>query len=305
MTEKAAITYGTRVDSRETPELCQLYEAVCREPRESYHELIEKRNNSIFLYQLSDMRQNLIEWIPFEGTERILELGAGAGALTELLVRRGASVDAVEPTLLLAECNAKRNAGAENLQLFAGYLDCAAAEWECLKPQSYDVIVLAGALEKPSYLMGRASDQSEVLALAVKYLKPGGRLIVSLANRFGLKYWAGCMDAGGTYFGGIEGGAESTGSGGRTRQELTELLEEAGFLEHHFYYPYPDWDFMTALYSDEYLPDESELRTNLRNYNADRYVLFDERKVYGTLLKEGGYPMYANAFLVIAAKGRN
>ena len=304
MTKKAVITYAAEGRGQEDAEYAELYEAMCSNTRASYPGLIEQKNNRIFLYQLSEMRGNLIQWIPFEGTEHILELGAGAGALTELFVQRGASVDAIEPSVTLAECNAVRNGEASNLRLFAGNLSQAVIEWDCLKPQSYDVIVLVGALERPDALMGRPSTQSEVLALVEKYLKPDGRLIVSMTNRFGLKYWAGCADTQGTYFGEIEGSGSRTVSGGRTRQEFLTLLETAGFTEHSMYYPYPDWDFMNVLYSDEYLPDEGELRTNLRNYDADRYLLFDERKVYGTLLKEGIYPMYANAFLVIASKGR-
>lgn len=304
MKKKAPITYGTEADRQEDAELIRLHEAVSSYPKEAYPKLIEKENNATFLYQLSDVRKNLIQWIPFDGTERILEIGAGAGALTELLTERGESVDVVEPSVLLAECNAMRNAEASNLQIFAGNLSCAAAEWERLAPQSYDVIVLVGALERPGSIMGKASGQAEVLALAERYLKKDGRLLVSMANRFGLKYWAGCRDTQGGYFEEIEGGGRCEASGGRTRQEFIELLEQAGFAEHSIYYPYPDWDFMNAVYSDEYLPKEDELRTNLRNYDADRYLLFDEQKVYGTLLKEGSYPMYANAFFVIAAKGR-
>lgn len=308
MEEKAdrMIRYGKKRDERETPELLELYEAVCKYPKEAYQAVLEQKKSALFLYHLASMRTHLLEWFPFQGEEHILELGAGAGALTGLLAERGASVDALEPSEILAKCNAKRNESASNLGIFAGYLEDAMRQWDALKTESYDVVVLADSLTNPSDLMGRTASQAEVLKLALQFLKPGGQLILSMENRMGLKYWAGCRDeATGTYFGGIEGSRGEAQSGGRTKRELEELLETAGLREYRFYYPYPDAQFPTMIFSDEYLPKAGELRTNVRNYNADRYLLFDERKVYDTLLREDRYPQYANAFLVTAAKGRN
>lgn len=300
------ITYGNVRDKKKTPELLELYETVCNYPKEAYHGLLEKKKSALFLYHLASMRRQLLEWFPFQGTERILELGAGAGALTELLTERGFSVDAVEPSEILAECNARRNASVSNLRIFAGCLECAHKQWEVFEEESYDVLVLADSLTDASYLMGRDAAQTEVLKLALRYLKRGGQLILSMENRMGLKYWAGCKDeAAGTYFGGIEGKSDRTMASGRTQQELKELLSDVGLREYRFYYPYPDAQFPTMIYSDEYLPKAGELRTNIRNYDADRYLLFDECKVYDTLLREKRYPAYANAFLVIAAKGKD
>lgn len=304
--EMQNLTYGDERDERETPELLELYEAVCRYPKEDYQTLLERKKSAVFLYHLADMRSHLLEWFPFSGTERILELGAKAGALTGLFAKRGAWVDALEPSEILAECNARRNGEFSNLRIFAGYLECAVRQWEALKTESYDVVVLAGSLTDASGLMGRTAAQEEVLKLALQYLKPGGQLILAIENRMGLKYWAGCLDeATNTYFGGIEGNRGKNAKGGRTKRELEELLAETGLKEYRFYYPYPDAQFPTMIYSDEYLPKEGELRTNLRNYDADRYLFFDERKVYDTLLRENRYPLYANAFLVTAVKGRN
>ena len=43
--------------------------------------------------------------------------------------------------------------------------------------------------------------------------------------------------------------------GGEMDAELLEkILKECGETEYHFYYPYPDYKFMTTLYSDRYLP---------------------------------------------------
>lgn len=298
---RPGIQYGTSRDDARTAEAAELYEVLKNEKKESYHTWIEKKKSPLFLYHLADMRTHLLEWYPFLENERILEIGAGAGALTDLFVRRGAFVDAVEPNAQLAECNAIRQREESKFQIFAGYLECALREWKALKKRRYDGIILAGALDVPSSLMGRNISQEEVVQLLGAYLKPGGRLFLAMQNRLGLKYWAGCRDeTTGEYFSGLEGRR-----GGATRRELTKLLEDAGFADLQFYYPYPDHIFPMTIYSDEYLPREGELRWNLRNYDSDRYRLFDERKVYDTLLAENCYPMFANSYLVICRRDEN
>ena len=62
---------------------------------------------------------------------------------------------------------------------------------------------------------------------------------------------------------------------------------------------YPDYKFMTTLYSDRYLPKVGELSNNLRNFDRDRMLLFDEKKVFDMLIREGLFEQYSNSFLVM------
>ena len=75
-------------------------------------------------------------------------------------------------------------------------------------------------------------------------------------------------------------------------------FEEKGFREYEFYYPYPDYKFPTAVYSDRYLPKKGELLNNIRNFDADRYVLFDEGKAFDSLADTGYFPIFSNSFFV-------
>ena len=56
---------------------------------------------------------------------------------------------------------------------------------------------------------------------------------------------------------------------------------------------------MTTLYSDRYLPKVGELSNNLRNFDRDRMLLFDEKKVFDMLIREGLFGQYSNSFLVM------
>lgn len=301
---KNRLVYGTQADFAEQEELQELYEAMCSSSPADYHRLTEQKENGVFLFHLSPMRGQLVEWLDIKPGERILELGAQAGALTQVLLKKGAVTDAIEPSRILAEGNAARNGANEDFTLFNGYLSCAAREWSRLRAEAYDTILLAGSLASPEKLLGHSGSQEELLQLAGTYLRPEGRLILAIENRMGLKYWAGCREEStGEYFGGIEGRA-GAGRGARTKEELQSLLESAGYGQQTFYYPYPDIVFPTMMYSDDYLPRTGELRINLRNYDTGRFAFFDERKAWDMVIKEGLYPWYANGFLVIAAKGR-
>ena len=68
-----------------------------------------------YLYALSDIRQNLLEWYPFDGTEQVLEIGSGYGALTGLLAKRAAHVTVLDESDENLEVNRRRNGGCANI----------------------------------------------------------------------------------------------------------------------------------------------------------------------------------------------
>jgi hypothetical protein len=80
------------------------------------------------------------------------------------------------------------------------------------------------------------------------------------------------------------------------------MLAAAEISDYHFYYPYPDYKFMSALYSDERLPLKGELYDNLRNFDRHRMTLFNEKKVYDSLIDEGLFPLFSNSFFIYTGK---
>lgn len=126
-------------------------------------------------------------------------------------------------------------------------------------------------------------------------------MVIAIENKFGLKYWAGCReDHLGTYFSGLEGYREGGSARTFTRRGLESILRQAGIDEYSFYYPYPDYKFMTTLYSDGYLPKKGELSNNLRNFDRDRVLLFDEKQVFDQIIEEEAFPMFSNSYLLLA-----
>ncbi len=137
-----------------------------------------------------------------------------------------------------------------------------------------------------------------------RHLKKDGRIVIAIENRMGLKYLAGCAeDHLGTYFSGIEGYNEDSVAKTFTRNGLINIFKKCGMNDYHFYYPYPDYKLMTLLHSDYYLPGFGELQDNVRNYDRDRMVLFNEKHAYEELVRDGMYPDFANSFEVILGPG--
>ena len=70
------------------------------------------------------------------------------------------------------------------------------------------------------------------------------------------------------------------------------------------YYPYPERWFPMSMYSDHWLPGAGELNQNLRNFEGERLVLFDEEKVYDQIIADGRFPEFSNTFLIVAGTER-
>ena len=131
-----------------------------------------------------------------------------------------------------------------------------------------------------------------------KHLNPKGHVILAVDNRYGLTYFAGSKERlTGKYFEGLEGYGHSEGVCTFSKEAVLELAKEAGFAAAKTYYPYPNYRYMTALYTDAYLPLPGELSKNLCNYEEERAVLFDETAVFDGLIKEGKFQEFSNSYL--------
>ena len=119
----------------------------------------------------------------------------------------------------------------------------------------------------------------DFLKTVATHLKPGGKIVLAIENRFGLKYWAGCTeDHFGTLFEGLEGYPVTSGVKTFTKKELSAILEKAGGLKASWYYPFPDYKLPAAIYSDRRLPQKGELNRVETNYDRLRLQLSRNRR---------------------------
>ena len=53
------------------------------------------------------------------------------------------------------------------------------------------------------------------------------------------------------------------------------------------------------IYSDKRLPNPGELTDNIRNFDRDRLVLFNEKYVFDSIVRDGMFDVFSNSFLVL------
>lgn len=274
----------------------EILEIVKKYSTVEYAGIIEERKSWPVLYHLSNLRENIVDFIPMKKTDKVLEVGSGCGAITGALSRKAGSVTCVDLSKKRSMINAYRHSECENVTIHVGNFKDIEPDLPC----DYDYICLIGVFEYGQSYIGGDTPYEDFLNILKRHLAPGGRMVIAIENKYGLKYFAGCKeDHLGTYFSGIEDYA--TGGGVRTfsKNGLEQIFRACGVEEYHFYYPYPDYKFMTTVYSDVRLPQKGELSNNIRNFDRDRMVLFDEKSTYDGLIKDGMFPHFSNSFVVI------
>lgn len=265
-----------------------------------YGKVIDEKKSWPVLYHFSRQRENIVDWIPLTKADKVLEVGSGCGAITGALARKAGCVTCVDLSKRRSQINAWRNGDYENVTIHVG-------NFQDVEPdlaQDYDLICLIGVFEYGISYIGGETPFEDFLKILKAHLKPGGRIVIAIENRLGLKYFAGCQeDHLGTYYSGITNYSEGGGVRTFSRPALEKMFRSCGLEEFHFYYPYPDYKFMTTLYSDECLPKKGELSNNLRNFDRDRILLFDEKNAYDGILDDGLFPVFSNSYLVVLGPG--
>ena len=199
-----------------------------------------------------------------------------------------------------AKAIAKRWQKKDNLDVYAG-------EWmEMDFGKKFDYIILTGVLERACGGSKDSRQYVDYLKSMSGLLKEDGILLVSVENRFGLKYFCGVKEPhSGKVFDGINHYPNGTRGYSFGRQELKDIVTEAGFSASKFYYPLPDYKLPQLIYTDEYLP-EKNLRERLISYYTDQNSLIAlEKDLYDDVIENGVFPFFANSFLIECGKKEN
>ena len=194
---------------------------------------------------------------------------------------------------------------AQMLKECSLHLLCASVEqicdrkWQQTHRETFDYIISIEALERQLNL-------EKILRIWRGLLKPDGRLLLGMNNRFGIRYFCGDRDP---YternFDGIEGyrraysKKEDTFQGRMYDQaEIVRILRNAGWDFFRFYSVFPDLKNPCLIYGEDYLPNEDLANRVFPVYNCPSTVFLEEESLYAGLIENGMFHKMANAYLI-------
>lgn len=197
------------------------------------------------LYHLSATRSNILR--PFEHLlkGRVLEIGAGCGALSRYLGECGADLLCLEGSPRRAAIAASRTRGLDNVTVLAERFDDFSLDVQ------FDAITLIGVLEYASMFSNAENPALAMLKRVRQLLKPDGHLFIAIENQLGLKYFAGAPeDHVGIAMYGIEGRYEHGQPKTFGKVELERLIASAGFASSAFMAPCPDYKLPNSIITE-------------------------------------------------------
>lgn len=259
--------------------------------------LLRSSSQWAVLYHLSDIRENILEWYPFDPGASLLEIGSGCGALTGLFSRKVKKVTCVELSKRRSLINAERNRKQDNIEIKVGNFK------DILIEEKYDYITLIGVWEYAGLYVGGDEPYISMLQKIKGYLKPGGKIIVAIENKMGLKYFNGAPeDHTAKMYSGINDYAGEKKVRTFSKPEIEKILDEAGIGKAAFYYPASDYKLPDVIYSDDMLPQAGDLRYFKKDYADCRVYHFNDAAAFDQICTDSMFDYFSNSFLFICGE---
>ena len=244
----------------------------------SFEEYINKDKKIENLLELSNLRENLLNWYPFKENSNILEIESNLGEITGVLCQNGSRIVSIEHSLQKARTIATRYQARENLEVIAGKIN------DIILEEKFDYVVVTG-IDKKRYKL------EEILKYAKEHLKEEGTILISLDNKLGLNQLNGIEDVT------INQNKENQS---KTKTEIEKILKKSELNTYKFYYPLPNYKTPNIIFTDKHLPSNESILRDLTLYTENRILSFEEREIYRKILKEDikMFPEFANSFLI-------
>lgn len=246
------------------------------------------------LYHLSRERENILSWYPFKGSERVLEVGAGCGAVSGILCQKCGEVTAVELSLMRSKINALRHASETNLRILVQNIMTVE------ETHDYDIVTLIGVLEYANLFTGTDTPFDDFLRHIKGFLKPEGHLLIAIENRFGIKYFLGARED--HHWKLNEGlyGYPNSGAQTFSAEELLKKLYSSGFRQNSLFSAWPDYKFPTQLKRFEKCEGPA-YRDEVLNCGEFIFQTASPRRVMNELISAGLGNQLTNSFFVDAS----
>jgi SAM-dependent methyltransferase len=254
-------------------------------------------------YHLDPARSNVLRVLDLPPDARVLEVGAGCGAITRYLGENCAVVDALEPMPERAAAARDRTRDLPGVAVFVGTVEDVPAE------PAYDLVVVVGVLEYVGSGSADPQPYRDFLCRIADLLHPDGTLVLAIENKLGVKYLCGAPeDHSGRTYDSVEG--YPFGSRARTfsRTELSGLLTEAGLTSRSLI-AFPDYKLTRAVFDPGVLAAPADsLLYRVPNFPSSDYLAARapggpaESRVWRSLVMAGLAGETGNSFLVLASR---
>ncbi len=223
-------------------------------------------------YHLSSRRANVLRGFELGNIENALELGCGCGGITRFLGEVGIRLDAVEGSEMRARLAALRCRDLPNVNVVSANFNHLN-----LPEDNYDAVFLIGVAEYAKrFSSGDENDEGALVGLLRslrKTLKSNGVVFIAIENRTGMKYVLGSHeDHYSLRYIGVHNYPESVGIRTYTKKEWERVIEESGFTQHEFMYPFPDYKTATVLLSERYARSNPHAYCHLEGIQSRDYV---------------------------------
>lgn len=227
--------------------------------------------------RIKEIRKGLLRWYDFKRDSRILYTGNREEAIGELLTE---TIESGGTTCI-------------------PWQKTLVPDWLEKNRETFDYLVSVTDLEK-------STQPKEVLKAWKSLLKPGGRMLLGVNNRLGLRYFCGDRDPyTGRSMDSIEDYKRAYASkadpfSGRTydKDALEKMLKESGFSCFRFFSVLPDLENPALIYGEDFLPNEDLANRLFPTYNHPDTVFLEEEPLYDGLIRNGMFHQMANAYLI-------
>ena len=213
---------------------------------------------------------NILNWYPFNKTQKVLEVGNKSEELTKFLIDKCSSIQKISKIEELENIDAK-----------------------------FDIIILIGINENEKINLKNLVRRLEA------FLEMDGRILLAVDNKFGLRFWAGnpenILEKKFTSLLGYNNEYEKIET--YTKRYIETQLKEIGYKT-RFYYPLPDYRRPNVIFSDDALPEYNSIDKYNPYYTGKSDILFNEIDVFREILKtdKDMFTFFANSFLVEVIK---
>ena len=275
----------------------EIMDAVSGGCVDNYEKAILAGKNPDMMKYLSRLKTNIVEAMDLSLDLIVLELGSECGVVTNALAKKTKAVDSVETDYSKCVVSSCVNNANDNVNIYAEdpyvWLSLNEDKEEC-----YDVITMIGGFSM--FPEDKGYDKGEIIRKLKRMLKPGGKIYFAVDNKYGMKYFSGQRQKNiNKYFEGLTIGNDKCMKRSYSVREINELFED---MDIFYYYPYPDYTFTTAVYSDEWLPKTGELDIRKTNYGESTMLLFDEVSAFENAIRDGEFKTFANSYMVMCTR---